>query len=136
MSCKSSLCLRCAKVYTDNWVRQVSKVLHEGGIYRPIILTVPAMFRTTFYHHAAVGLRAFMRCGARCLDAFYSAVKGTMLQGGSMTVLHPHGRHGQYHPHLHVLATRCSFRKSLPSLASGHGWGLRSSSKDENVCFA
>jgi len=32
--------------------------------------------------------------------------------------------------------TRCSFRKSLPSLASGHGWGLRSSSKDENVCFA
>jgi hypothetical protein len=31
---------------------------------------------------------------------------------------------------------RCSFRKSLPSLASGQGWGLRSSSKDENVCFA
>ena len=105
MSCKSSLCLRCAKVYTDNWVRQVSKVLHEGGIYRPIILTVPAMFRTTFCHHAAVGLRAFMRYGSRCLDAFYSAVKGTMLQGGSMTVLHPHGRHGQYHPHLHGLAT-------------------------------
>jgi Transposase zinc-binding domain len=49
MSCKSSLCLRCAKVYTDNWVSQVSKVLHEGVIYRHIILTVPAMFRTTFY---------------------------------------------------------------------------------------
>jgi hypothetical protein len=26
MSCKSSLCLRCAKVSTDNWVSQVSKV--------------------------------------------------------------------------------------------------------------
>ena len=25
MSCKSSLCLRCAKVYADNWVDQVSK---------------------------------------------------------------------------------------------------------------
>ena len=24
MSCKSSLCLRCAKVYVDNWVSQVS----------------------------------------------------------------------------------------------------------------
>src|SRR5215468_2565887 len=105
MSCKSSLCLRCAKVYTDNWVSQVSKVLHEGVIYRHIILTVPAMFRTTFYPHAAVVLRAFMRCGARCLDAFYSAVKGTILQGGSITVLHTHGRHGPYHPHLHVLAT-------------------------------
>jgi len=28
MSCKSSLCLRCAKVYVDNWVTQVSKALH------------------------------------------------------------------------------------------------------------
>ena len=46
MSCKSSLCLRCAKVYVDNWVSQVSPMLHEGVIYRHIILTVPAMFRT------------------------------------------------------------------------------------------
>src|SRR5712692_7211964 len=30
MSCKSSLCLRCAKVYVDNWVSQVSQMLHEG----------------------------------------------------------------------------------------------------------
>jgi hypothetical protein len=29
---------RCSKVYVDNWV---SKVLHEGVIYRHIILTVP-----------------------------------------------------------------------------------------------
>ena len=105
MSCQSSLCLRCAKVYVDNWVSQVSQVLHEGVIYRHIILTVPAMFRTTFSHHAAVVLRAFMRCGARCLDAFSSTVKGTTLQGGYITVLHTHGRNGQYHPHLHVLAT-------------------------------
>ena len=49
-------------------VSQVSKALHEGVIYRHIILTVPAMFRTTFYHNAAVVLRAFMRCGAQCLE--------------------------------------------------------------------
>jgi hypothetical protein len=53
MSCKSSLCLRCAKVSVDNWGGQVSKALHEGVIYRHIILTVPAMFRTTFYQNAA-----------------------------------------------------------------------------------
>ena len=63
MSCKSSLCLRCAKVHVDNWVSQVSKALHEGVIYRHIILTVPAMFRTTFYQNAAVVLSAFIRCG-------------------------------------------------------------------------
>ena len=58
MSCKASLCVRCAKVYADNWVSQISKVLHQGGIYRHIILMVPAMFRTTFYQNAAVLLRA------------------------------------------------------------------------------
>jgi len=43
MSCQSSLCLRCAKVSVDNWVAQVSKMLHEGVIYRHIVLTVPAV---------------------------------------------------------------------------------------------
>jgi hypothetical protein len=105
MSCKSSLCLRCAKVDVDNWVSQVSKVLHEGVIYRHIILTVPAMFRTTFYQNAAVLLSAFIRCGAQCLDDFYSTIRGKALKGGSITVLHTHGRNGQYHPHLHLLAT-------------------------------
>jgi Putative transposase/Transposase zinc-binding domain len=105
MSCKSSLCLRCAKVAVDNWVSQVSRVLHEGVIYRHIILTVPALFRTTFYQNAAVVLSALIRCGAQCLDDFYSTVKRKALQGGSITVLHTHGRNGHYHPPLHVLAT-------------------------------
>jgi len=105
MSCKSSLCLRCAKVSVDNWVSQVSKVLHEGVIYRHIILTVPAMFRTTFYQNVAVVLSAFMRCGGQCLDDFYSDVRGKALRGGYITVLHTHGRNGQYHPHLPLLAT-------------------------------
>jgi Transposase zinc-binding domain len=30
MSCKSSLCLRCAKVYVDNWVSQVSQLSTRG----------------------------------------------------------------------------------------------------------
>src|SRR5437899_4768028 len=100
MSCKSSLCLRCAKVAVDNWVSQVSRVLHAGVIYRHIILTVPVMFRTTFYHNAEVVLNACMRCGAQCLDDFYSTVRGKALKGGSITVLHTHGRTGQYHPPL------------------------------------
>jgi hypothetical protein len=39
------------------------------------------------------------------LDDFYSPVRGKALTGGYITVLHTHGRNGQYHPHLHVLAT-------------------------------
>src|SRR5256885_5468096 len=105
MSCKSSLCLRCAKVYVNNWGSQVGKMLHAGVIYRHLILTVPAMFRTTFYHNAAVLLSALMRCGVQCLDDFYSEVRGKALRGGYIAVLHTHGRNGQYHPHLHLLAT-------------------------------
>jgi hypothetical protein len=105
MSCKSSLCLRCAKVHVDNWVSQVSKALHEGVIYRHIILTVPAMFRVTFYQNAALLLSALMRCGAQCLDDFYSEVRGKTVKGGYIVVLHTHGRNGQYHPHLHLIAT-------------------------------
>jgi hypothetical protein len=116
MSCKSSLCLRCAKVYVDHWVSQVSQVLHAGVIYRHIILTVPAMFRTTFYQNAAVVLSAFMRCGAQCLDDFYSTITGKTLRGGYITVLHTHGRNGQYHPHLHVLATSGGYE------AQGASW--------------
>ncbi len=105
MSCKSSLCLRCAKVSVDTWVSQVSKVLHEGVIYRHIILTVPAMFRTTFYHNAAVLLSALMRCGVQCMDDFFSDVRGKALRGGYIVVSHTHGRNGHYHPHLHLIAT-------------------------------
>jgi hypothetical protein len=64
------------------------------------------MFRTTFYQNAAVTLSALIRCGVQCLDDFYSTVRGKALTGGYITVLHTHGRNGQYHPHLHVLATR------------------------------
>jgi hypothetical protein len=108
MSCKSSLCLRCAKVYVENWVSQVSKVLHAGVIYRHIILTVPAMFRTTFYHNAAVVLSGLMRCGVQCLDDVYSAVRGKALKGGYIAVLHTHGRNGQYHQHSYYLALATS----------------------------
>jgi hypothetical protein len=131
MSGKSSWCLRCAKVYTENWVSQVSKVLPEGGIYRHIILTVPAMFRTTFSQNAPGLLSAFMRCGAHCLDDFYSTVRGKTLQGGSITVLHTPGRNGQSHPHLHRLATSGGYeaqgthwehRQYLPSALLRRQW--------------
>ena len=116
MRCKSSLCLRCAKVSVDNWVSQVSKVLHAGVISRQIMLTVPAMFRVTFSHNAALLLSAWRRCGSQCLDDFSSAVRDKPLRGGSMTVLHTPGRNGQYHPHLHRIATSGGYD------ASGERW--------------
>jgi hypothetical protein len=105
MSCKSSLCLRCAKVYVDHWVSQVSKMLHDGVIYRPIVLTVPDRLRTPFYQHADTLLSAFMKCGVQCLDDFLSTVSGKPLKGGYIVVIQTHGRNGQYNPPLHIIAT-------------------------------
>jgi hypothetical protein len=105
MSCKSSFCLRCAKVYVDDWVAQVSQMLHEGVIYRHIVLTVPDVLRTPFYQHASELLSALMRCGVRCLDDFFSTVAQKELQGGYIVVVQTHGRNGQYNPHLHIIAT-------------------------------
>jgi putative transposase/transposase-like zinc-binding protein len=105
MSCKSSLCLRCAKVYVAHWVSQVSQMLHEGVIYRHIVLTMPALLRKTFYQQATAVLSPCMRCGVRCLDDCFSRVSGRTLQGGSIMVIQTHGRNGQYTPHLHIIAT-------------------------------
>jgi Putative transposase/Transposase zinc-binding domain len=105
MSCKSSLCLRCAKVYGDNWVSQVSQMLHEGVIYRHIVLTVPAILRQTFYQQSQAVLSPFMRCGVTCLDDVLSRVSGKSLKGGYIVVIQTHGRNGQYNPHLHIIAT-------------------------------
>ncbi len=105
MSCKSALCLRCAKVYVDNWVSQVSRMLHEGVIYRHIVLTVPEVLRKTFYQQSKAVLSPFMRCGVRCLDDVFSRVSGRTLLGGYIVVIQTHGRNGRYNPHLHIIAT-------------------------------
>jgi len=116
MSCKSSLCLRCGKVYVDHWVSQVSKMLHDGVIYRHIVLTVPEMLRKTFYQHANDVLSPFMPCGVKCLDDFFSTVSGKTLQGGYIVVIQTHGRNGQYNPHLHIISTSGGWD------AQGHQW--------------
>lgn len=40
-TCKSCFCLSCAKVYTDDVVSQVSKMLRPGMRYRHVVLTIP-----------------------------------------------------------------------------------------------
>ncbi len=105
MSCKSTLCLRCGKVYVDNWVSQVSKMLHEGVIYRQIVLTMPENLRRAFYKHSEELYGELFLCGVKCLDDFFSVVRGKLIQGGYIVVLQTHGRNGQYNPHLHIIAT-------------------------------
>ena len=92
-------------MYVDNWVSQVSRMLHEGVIYRHIVLTMPQMLRQTFYQQANKVLSPLMQCGVRCLDDVFSRLSGQPLKGGYIVVVQTHGRNGQYNPHLHIIAT-------------------------------
>jgi hypothetical protein len=99
--------LSCRAPHEGGYAK-IPKILHEGVIYWHISLTVPAMFRTTFYRNAEVLLSALMRCGVQCLDDFYSAVRGKTLRGG----LH----HGDPH-------ARPQWAVPSPSACARHQWG-------------
>jgi hypothetical protein len=105
MSCQSSRCLRCATVSGDNWGSQVRRPRHEGVISRHLVLTVPALWRTPFSQQAQAFLSPCRRGGGRCLEDVFSRGSGRALPGGSRVVGQTHGRHGPYHPHLHIITT-------------------------------
>ncbi len=106
-TCKSSFCLSCAKVYVDNFVNQVSKKLHNGVIYRHVILTIPEQLRVCFYNDRDKGLllSALMATGYNCLESAVSKVKRRKIKLGAIIVVQTHGRSGKYNPHLHVMMT-------------------------------
>ena len=80
-------------------------MLHAGVISRPIILTVPALCRPTCSHNASVVVSALMRCGVQCMDDFSRDGRGKALRGGSIVVIHTHGRPGPSRPPRPLIAT-------------------------------
>jgi len=106
-TCKSCFCLSCAKVYTDEVVSQVSKMLRPGVKYRHIVLTIPKQLREVFYkdRHNGKLLSEFMRTGYKCIEEVVGVVVKREVKIGIIMVLQTHGRSGQYNPHLHTLVT-------------------------------
>lgn len=106
-SCKSCFCLSCVKVYADNFVVQVSKVLHAGVKYRHIILTIPEQLRMYFYknRYSKRLFSAFMRSGYECLEEVVSQAKKHDIKIGAIIVIQTHARSGEYNPHLHIIMT-------------------------------
>jgi hypothetical protein len=114
LTCKGSFCLSCAKVYVDEFVEQVSRILVPGVIYRHVVLTVPQQLRRYFYNarHEGSLLSQFMRCGYECLEDVVSTVKRQDLKIGTIIVVQTHGRSGQYNPHLHIIMTNGGINES------------------------
>ena len=106
-TCKGGFCLSCSKVYVDEFVEQVSRILVPGLVYRHSTLTLPQQFKTYFYNRRFDGnlLSKFMRCGYKCLEDVISYVKKKRLKIGVIVVVQTHGRSGHYNPHLHIIMT-------------------------------
>ena len=97
-SCKSCFCLSCSKRYVDDFVSQVSRVLHPALIYRHIVLTIPEQLRPVFFkaRHDGDLLSAFMKCGHECLEDVVSIVLRRRLKIGTIVVVQTHGRSDHY----------------------------------------
>ena len=106
-TCKSCFCLSCAKVYTDDVVSQVSKMLRPGMKYRHVVLTIPQQLREVFYQDRHNGrlLSEFMRTGYKCIEEVVGVGVKREVKIGMIMVLQTHGRSGHYNPHLHILMT-------------------------------
>jgi hypothetical protein len=103
-SCKSSFCLSCAKVYTDDWVDYISGALFPGMRYRHVVPTVPERFRKWFYHNPDL-LDALMKTGHAFFQDVVSFWVKEPVEVGSSVVLQTAGRSGSYNPHLHIICT-------------------------------
>ena len=116
-SCKSGFCLSCSKKYVDDFVVQVSRVLHGGMNYRHIVLTIPKQLRIIFYkaRHDRKLLSALMRCGYECLEDVVGTVLRRKLKIGTIVVVQTHGRSGHYNPHLHIIMTSGGINEDMGS---------------------
>ncbi|MFH1868637.1 MAG: transposase zinc-binding domain-containing protein, partial [Candidatus Omnitrophota bacterium] len=69
-SCKSRFCLRCSKVYVDNWVAKMKQTIFAKIEHRHIILTVPgSLWR---YFHTKDILKLLADCGAKLIEEVVS----------------------------------------------------------------
>jgi len=74
LSCKSSFCLSCFKVYIDHWVAHISQMLYEGVAYRHVVLTVPETLGLCFHRDRHL-LGDLMQCGVAMLSDALAWVK-------------------------------------------------------------
>jgi hypothetical protein len=100
-TCKSRFCSSCGKVATDKWVEtSLSQTLDVE--YKHLVFTLPEQFRDWFLQNRKA-----------CLDAFFIAVKDTLLdyaeqrgfRPGVICVLHTFGSDLKWNPHIHVIIT-------------------------------
>lgn len=110
-SCKSRFCLRCAKVYIDNWVSKMKETIFAKVNHRHIILTVPGSLWKYFHNQDILKLLA--DCGVRLIEEVVSiCLKGKEIELGIILIIQTAGRMATWNPHLHLLVTEGGLDKN------------------------
>jgi len=105
-SCKSKLCLKCAKRYAAEAAESIASQLIQGVKYRQVVLTIPKQFRNLFYDHDDHKqlYSAFMKIAFQCLEEVLRIIlKRENIKIAAITFIHTHSRNGEYKPHIHVI---------------------------------
>lgn len=110
-SCKSRFCLRCSKVYTDNWVAKIKQIIFARIEHRHIILTAPSQLWE--YFHNQEMLKFLADCGAKLIEEVVTAcLKGRQIELGIISVTQTAGRKSTWNPHLRLLVTEGGLDKN------------------------
>lgn len=104
-TCKSRLCLRCAKSAIDDWLAQMKSVLFEGVVHRQVVLTIPPAIRPLVLSDCEC-MKAFADAGASAIKKLLGGWRRNWrLQVGLVAVMQLHGRAGNQNPHLHFVVS-------------------------------
>jgi len=104
-TCKCKYCLRCGRVFAEDFVNQVASKLYAGIVYRHLILTMPDQLYGFFYKNKNKGdlYSKFYNIGWNFIQDVFALVSKKYLKCGCIMVLHTSGRKSNYRPHLHIL---------------------------------
>jgi len=109
--CKSRFCLRCSKVYIDNWVAKMKDTVFAKIKHRHIILTVPGSL-WKYFHNGRL-LKLLADCGAKLVkEVSKICLKGKEIDLGIILVIQTAGRSASWNPHLHLLVTEGGLDKN------------------------
>jgi len=99
-TCKSKFCVPCAKIYIDNWVERVTRIIFPVR-HRHVIFTVPEEIRPIIYAHREL-LKDLSDCAAEVIiETIRERNKSLNIMAGVIAVIHTFGRASNFNPHVH-----------------------------------
>jgi hypothetical protein len=109
-SCKSRICTSCGKIYTDNWIEEVTQDIMPVP-HRHAVFTILEELRYVFLKDRKL-LKCLPDLAAKVVKDWYkSKSKKKEYTPGIITAIHTFGRDLKWNPHVHMLITEGAMDK-------------------------